>query len=149
MPWTSSVAILLLAESSAVTAVKSRCCRRQREERELPQARNCKATSASPSVYFSQYSNRRCLLFQSAISLTCFSSSSSFLRLIFPPSFHFICLSCRLLFFSSCVPVITCLSTFSTNNCLWLFLPVYWFPTKCTTVCLDLYLFQRLSSAQI
>lgn len=49
----------------------------------------------------------------------------SLLFLTFPSTF--ICLSYRLLL-SSCVPVITCLSTLSTNNCMYLlsYLPVYW-----------------------
>lgn len=111
MLWTSSVAILCLAGSSAVTAVVSLCCIN------VVKWSRCSATSASRPFYCSQYSNQQYLLFQSVstfFTLVFLTLSLSFLA--FVPSFCFICLSYRLPLFSSCVPVITCFSTAGTNS---------------------------------
>lgn len=115
MPWSPSVAITSLPESSAVTAVESRCCRQHCEE-------SCHGLAFEGHLwFFSLLSILKPPVFTLSISqaifLTCFCNSFSLIPLI--PSLHFICLSYRLLLFNSCVPVITCLSTLSTNNCLY------------------------------
>lgn len=105
------------------------------------QANNCKATSGSPSFYFSQYSNHPGIYsFNQSVHFSHLFFSLSFLSYLPPDfsSFHFICLSYRLLLFCSCVPVITCLSAQTTACIVPLRLLVLL--TEYTVVCLYVYL---------
>lgn len=81
MPWTPSVAILLLPESELLLQVTL--------WRELPHASKCKASSGSWSFYLSQYSNHPGIY---TIFIPCFPTPPlSFLHFTFPPSILSVC----------------------------------------------------------
>lgn len=141
---TSSLATLSLPESSAVTAVVGRCCRQRWKETCHRQAIADFTILLLPSIL-------------RLASIYSFSHSAHLSHSFFPPSlclsfcsflpfFYFIRLSHLLLL--SCVPVITGLSTRSTNNACVVPPSLLVLPIEYTMVCLFVYLFQYSPSGQ-